>query len=55
MQKKKIIVQQKNASPHLICSLLGDQKLNKEQHLTTKKKNLVLKCHTCILIIGIGM
>jgi hypothetical protein len=56
MQKKNIIVQQKNASPHLIFSLLGDQNLSKEQHLTTtKKKNLVLKCDTCILIIGIGM
>jgi hypothetical protein len=54
--KKNIIVQQKNASPHLIFSLLGDQNLSKEQHLTTtKKKNLVLKCDTCILIIGIGM
>jgi hypothetical protein len=36
--KKNIIVQQKNASPHLIFSLLGDQNLSKEQHLTTTTK-----------------
>jgi hypothetical protein len=65
MQKKNIIVQQKNASPHLIFSLLGDQNLSKEQHLTTTKKKtwyrnvthvfllLVLECDTCIFIIGI--
>ena len=63
--KKNIIVQQKNASPHLIFSLLGDQNLSKEQHLTTTKKKtwyrnvthvfllLVLECDTCIFIIGI--